>query len=123
MDFHLLAEATVVVHAGFLVFLLIGGLLALRWRRVLWPHLAAAVWSLGIVTIGQPCPLTSLERWARRRDGQVVSSEGFIDTYVRGIVFPGQLTSVARIVLLVVVAGSWLALYRQRSRPAALVRA
>ena len=114
--FHALAELVVVVHAGFLVFLVAGGFLAWRWRWVIWAHVAAAGWSLGIVTIGQPCPLTALEHWARRRSGQPVDGRGFIDTYVKGIIFPGALTQWLRVAVFVVVAASYAGLWRRRRR-------
>jgi len=106
--FHFLALAVVVVHAAFVVFLVVGGFVAWRWPRVLWAHLATGAWSLGIVTVGQVCPLTTMEGWARRRSGEVVTGRGFIDTYVRGIVFPGRYIDVLRVLVFVVVAASWL---------------
>lgn len=70
MAYRLLADATVAVHAGFLVYLTVGGFLAWRWRWMLWPHVACAAYGLGIVAIGWDCPLTDLENWARVRAGR-----------------------------------------------------
>ncbi|MCL4865603.1 MAG: DUF2784 family protein, partial [Gemmatimonadales bacterium] len=42
----LLADLVLVLHLAFLVFVLAGGLLALRWRRVPWLHLPAAAWGI-----------------------------------------------------------------------------
>ena len=69
MGYRTVADLAVVLHFGFLVFLVVGGVVALRWRRVLWVHVGAVAWSLGILTVGQTCPLTALEQWANRRAG------------------------------------------------------
>lgn len=86
--YRLLADATMVVHAGFLVYLVVGGFLAWRWRWAIWPHVAAAAYGLGIVTVGWDCPLTHVENWARARAGlEMLPSSGFIDHYLTGV-FP-----------------------------------
>lgn len=117
MGYRTLADVAVVVHFSFLAFLVGGGLLALHWRRVLWFHLGAVAWSLGIVTIGQRCPLTALEQWANVRAGGAPYQGGFIDRYVKGVVYPGSLTGPVRLVVAAVVVGSWVALWRSRAGP------
>lgn len=112
-----LADAAVVLHFGFLVFLVLGGLVALRWRWVAWAHLASVAWSIGILTVGQQCPLTWLERWATVRAGGRASAEGFIDRYVEGVVYPGSLTGPVRAAVALVVAASWLLLWLPSPHP------
>ena len=116
MGYRLLADLAVVLHFGFLVFLVVGGLVSLRWRWALWLHLAAAGWGAGIVTVGQPCPLTSLERWATGRAGGPASDGGFMDRYVEGVVYPGSLTGLVRALVVVVVLASWVLVWRSRAR-------
>jgi hypothetical protein len=116
MGYATLADAAVVAHFGFLVFLVLGGLAALRWRRLIWPHVLSVVWSVGILTVGQRCPLTALERWATARAGGPVSDEGFIDRYVEDVVYPGSLTGPVRAAVAVVVVVSWLCLPPVRRR-------
>lgn len=110
VSYRLVADVAVALHFGFLVFLVVGGLAALRWRRLVWPHVVAVAWSVGIVTVGQHCPLTALERWATARAGGPVSDEGFIDRYVEDVVYPGSLTGPVRAAVAAVVVVSWLAL-------------
>ena len=110
MVYRALADAAVVAHFGFLVFLVLGGLAAGRWRRLIWPHVFSVAWSVGILTVGQRCPLTALERWATARAGGPVSDEGFIDRYVEGVVYPGSLTGPVRAAVALVVVVSWLCL-------------
>ncbi len=114
MGYRVLADLAVALHVGFLVFLVVGGFAALRWRRLLWLHVAAVAWSAGIVTVGQPCPLTALERWATLRAGGPRIDEGFIDRYVEGVVYPGSLTGVVRAAVALVVVASWLLAWRRR---------
>ena len=44
----------------------------------------------GIVAIGWTCPLTSLERDFRERAGRTAHEDGFIATYLSGVVYPEQ---------------------------------
>jgi hypothetical protein len=111
-----LADAVVVVHFGFLVFVVVGGFLALRWLRVLWPHLPAVAWAAVIVVHGAPCPLTYLENELRARAGEAALRGGFIDTYVEGVVYPAGLVGVARAVVAAAVLWSWILLLRRPLR-------
>src|SRR5213075_2200110 len=58
--YRLLANAVVVVHALFIVFIVFGGFLAWRWRRVAVLHVPCAVWGMLIEYNGWICPLTPL---------------------------------------------------------------
>lgn len=44
MPFRLLADLVVGLHFLFVVFVLVGGLLLLRWPALVWAHLPAAAW-------------------------------------------------------------------------------
>ena len=107
MVYRFLADATVVVHFAFVVFIAVGGLLAWRWPRVLWLHVPAVVWGLGIVVIGYDCPLTGLERYFRRLGGEQVPRAGFIDRYVQGVIYPERYTSLLRALVAVLVVVGW----------------
>lgn len=86
------ANAVVLLHLGFIVFVALGGLLALRWPRVAWAHLPAAVWGILIELTGWVCPLTPLENWLRAAAGDPAYTGGFIDRYIMPIVYPAGLT-------------------------------
>ena len=116
MVYRVLADAVVVVHFAFIVFVAIGGILAWRWPRVLWLHVPAVLWGIGIVTIGYNCPLTPLERGLRRLGGEVPSHKGFIDQYIEGVIYPQRYTSLLRALVAVLVVVGWTgALVRLRS--------
>jgi uncharacterized protein DUF2784 len=108
MGYRVLAETTMVVHFAVLVFLVVGGFLAGRWRLVIWPHLAMAVWGLTSTVFVWPCPLTMLEDWSRRKAGEAGLRRGFIDTYLTGVVYPERYTTQIQIGIGVVVVLSWI---------------
>ena len=117
MAYRILADAVVVVHFTFVVFVAVGGLLAWRWPRVLWLHVPAVVWGAGIVTVGYECPLTPLERYLRRLGGEEVPDTGFIDRYVEDVVYPDEYTPVLRAIAVVLIVAGWTGALLRRRRP------
>jgi hypothetical protein len=109
--YRVLAEATMVVHFGFVVYVVLGGFLAWRWPRTIFLHLVAAGWGLLITVFSLACPLTPLEDALRRRAGQQGLSTGFIDTYIEGVLYPQQLVEEARAVAAVLVLIAWVGLW------------
>lgn len=99
MPYRLAAEATLLVHLGFIVFVVLGGLLAWRWRWIVLVHLPAAAWGAFVELSGRLCPLTTLENHFRRRAGQAGYSEGFIEHHLLPIVYPEGLTRGTQLVL------------------------
>ena len=117
------ADAVVVVHFLFLVLVATGGLLAWRWPRLLWAHLPAVAWSLLAITVGVECPLTDLERHLRGLAGDEAYSEGFIDRYVEGVVYPERYTTLLRLLVgAAIVVGYGRLLIRVMKRRHAVVR-
>jgi len=98
-------------HFAFVLFVVLGGLLVLRWRRVAWVHLPCAVWGALIEFTGCICPLTPLENWLRRRAGGADYSGGFIEHYVMPILYPVGLTRSIQIGLGIAVIVINVALY------------
>jgi hypothetical protein len=100
----------VVAHFAFLIYLPSGGFLALRWRRSIWLHVAAVLWGVGSVVLHFWCPLTSFEQWARARAGlPPLSSAGFIDHYITGVMYPTGGTGYAQAAAFSAVLVSWIA--------------
>ena len=114
MVYRTLADAVMLVHFGFLVFLTLGGFLARRWRWVLVPHAAAACWAVLIIS-GAQCPLTTWEDELRRLGGEQGIPRGFIDTYLTGVVYPEAYLRPVQVVLGGLVAVSWLGLALRRT--------
>ena len=82
MIWGVLAEVVVVLHFCFVLFVLFGGALALRWPKVAWVHLPAAAWGALISFAGWICPLTPLEKWLRREGGSAGYEGGFVEHYI-----------------------------------------
>ena len=66
-----LADVVLLIHLAFVLFVLFGGLLALKWRSAIWFHLPAAAWGVFIEFSGWVCPLTPLENWLRTEAGEM----------------------------------------------------
>jgi hypothetical protein len=112
--YRLLADGVVALHAAFVLFIALGGILAWRWPRLLWLHVPAVVWGAGIVLVGYGCPLTPLEKWLRRRGGGEAYEGGFIDRYVEDVVYPEQYTPALRVVAAALIAIGWVGAWRRR---------
>ena len=119
MVFRIAADAVVVVHAGFIVFVAVGGLLAWRWPRLLWLHVPSVGWGLAIVSVGFVCPLTPLERHLRRLGDEQGYDGGFVDRYIEDVIYPGRFTWLARTLVAVLVLVGWTGwvVRRRRRRP------
>ena len=98
-----LAELVVVLHFCFVLFVLFGGALALRWPKMVWIHLPAAAWGALISFAGWVCPLTPLEKWLRRQGGAAGYEGGFIEHYILPVLYPRGLTHEVQIALGVIV--------------------
>ena len=92
MAFRMAADAVLVLHLLFVVFVVLGGLAVLRWPRLAWLHVPAAIWGVLIEFGGWICPLTPLENSLRERGGEVGYTGGFIDHYVTSFIYPDGLT-------------------------------
>jgi hypothetical protein len=97
VPYRLLADLTVLVHAAFILFALGGGLLALRWPRIVWLHLPAAVWAAFVEFSGRICPLTPLENHYRELAGENGYTGDFIDHYLLPVIYPAGLTRGAQL--------------------------
>ena len=92
MTDRLLADAVLGFHLLYILFVVLGGLLVLRWGWVVWLHLPAALWGVLVELFGFWCPLTPLENHFRRRAGEGGYPGGFIERYLVPLVYPGELT-------------------------------
>ncbi len=97
MSDRVLADALVAFHAGFILFVCLGGLLVLRWPRLLWLHLPCAAWGVLVELMGWVCFLTPLENELRRQAGLAGYEGGFIENYVIPVVYPERLTRAIQI--------------------------
>lgn len=94
-----LADVVLVLHAAFVVFVAFGALLVLRWPRIAWVHLPAAVWGIAIELGGWICPLTPLENRLRELAGDSTYRGDFIARYLMPVIYPEGLTREAQLAL------------------------
>jgi hypothetical protein len=99
MIYHLLANLIVVIHLLFVFFVMLGGLLILRWRFFAWIHMPAVLWAVLIEFYGWICPLTPLENHLRIKGGSSGYATGFVEHYIIPLLYPSQLTREMQIFL------------------------
>ena len=105
------ADFIVIIHFGFIVFVVLGGLLVFRWPKLMWLHLPAVAWGVVIEFARFICPLTPLENRLRIAAGEGGYSSGFINQYLIPVVYPDGLNGPTQIALGVLVISINLALY------------
>ncbi len=94
--YRLLADAIAIVHFLFIVFVVAGGLAALRWPRVAWVHVPAAIWGVLVESMGWVCPLTPLEDRFLMVGGAAASRGDFVARYLLPVLYPEGLTPAAQ---------------------------
>jgi hypothetical protein len=120
MGYAALASLVLAVHGAFVLFVVAGGALALRWPRIAWAHLPAAAWGAGIELAGGVCPLTPLENRLRELAGQAGYDGGFVEHYLLTWLYPDGLTREIQVALglavVIVNVGLYAAVWMRRRR-------
>ena len=115
----LLADLVVVAHIAFVLFVVIGGLLVVKWPRLAWIHVPAAAWGAAVELAGRVCPLTPLEQLLRGRAGAAAYEGDFIARYLLPVLYPEGLTREVQLALgtaVIVINGAfYVAAFRKRS--------
>jgi uncharacterized protein DUF2784 len=116
-----LADLVLTTHFAFVLFVVLGGFLVVRWPRLAWLHIPVAVWGVLIEYMGWICPLTPLENSFRVRGGEAGYGGGFIEHYILPTLYPSGLTRSTQLVLgsltlLVNLAAYSIVLSRSRNR-------
>lgn len=92
MTYNLAATTIALIHLAFILFVLLGGLLVLRWPRMAWVHVPAAVWGVLIEFFGWWCPLTRWENYFLVQAGRAGYGGGFVAHYIMPVIYPPGLT-------------------------------
>jgi hypothetical protein len=93
------ADLVLVAHLAFVMYVVAGGALVWRWRRLAWVHVPVALWGTAIACLGFVCPLTPLENRLRWLGGEGGYEGGFIEHYVTALLYPAGLTRKAQLAL------------------------
>jgi hypothetical protein len=115
----LLADVLVLLHFAFVLFVVLGGLLVVKWPKVAYLHLPAAVWGALIEFSGWICPLTPLENRLRCAGGEAAYTGQFVEQYILPVLYPSELTRELQITIgisVVLVNGLFYALRMIRNR-------
>jgi Protein of Unknown function (DUF2784) len=119
MVFRLFADLVVVGHLAFILFVAAGGLLVWRWPWLMRLHAPAVAWGIAIITVGFTCPLTPLETELRRRAGEQGYRGGFVNHYIEGVIYPGRLAPLVRVLIAAVIVVGYAGAARKLRRQAA----
>ena len=92
MVYHSLSNLVLIVHLAFVLFVVLGGILVLKWRSLAWVHAPAFLWAALIEFAGWVCPLTPLENWLRVKGGAQPYRITFIEHYLLPLLYPATLT-------------------------------
>jgi len=90
--FALVADALVLLHLAFIVFVVAGAALLFRWPRIAWFHVPALLWGAYAEFSGAVCPLTPLENRMRALAGDAGYHGGFVEHYLIPLIYPEALT-------------------------------
>lgn len=87
-----LANVIIVIHFFFILFVLFGGFLVLKWPGFIWLHLPAIIWGFLVELNGWLCPLTPWENHFRELAGKLVYEGDFVGQYLIPVIYPAELT-------------------------------
>ena len=113
MTYRIAADAVMILHFAFILFVATGALLAWRRPRLVWLHVPALGWGLATLAIGLDCPLTGLEKGLRRLAGTEGYTGGFVDHYLDNVVYPEAYGSLLRALAGVAIVAGYLLLHRR----------
>lgn len=99
MDYGIIANLVVVIHFAFVIFVVLGGIPAIWFRKIIWLHIPAVIWGAFVEFSGWICPLTPLEISLRIRAGDDGYALGFVDNYLLPFLYPENLTREVQIVI------------------------
>ena len=93
-----LAVAVLVLHALFVLWVVVGALLTLSRPIVRWLHILSLVWGILMELTPWPCPLTLLENWLESKAGVKPYQGGFLLHYLDRLVYPDVSATVLSVV-------------------------
>jgi hypothetical protein len=99
MVYRLLSDFIVIAHFLYILFVITGALIALRWKKIIWLHIPAVIWGATVEYTGWICPLTPWENRFRMLAGEEVYHGDFIGNYILPVIYPEEVTRNIQIVL------------------------
>jgi hypothetical protein len=99
MFYAITADLLLLVHLGFVCFVVAGGLLVCKWRWFVLLHLPAVLWAVLLEFRGWICPLTPWEQQLRQAAGQSGFQGGFVEHYLLPVLYPAGLDPDTQLIL------------------------
>ncbi len=99
MIYRLAADLALLAHFAFIILVIGGGLIVLRYSWFAWLHIPAAFWGAFVELTGRICPLTTMENYFRLRAGQEGYDVSFMEQYILPIIYPAGLTRGIQLIL------------------------
>jgi Protein of Unknown function (DUF2784) len=107
-------------HMAFLVYMTLGGFLALRRFAWIWPSVGVTVYSFYVTLTDFTCPVTTLEKWLLEAGGRTPYEGSFTAHYLRDTLYPAELETAIWIGAMALAGTSYvLAIARSRRQPVA----
>ena len=95
----LFADTLLIFHLFFIIYVVAGGLLVLRWPLTARLHIPAALWGALVEFTGWICPLTQLENRFRRLSCAEGYSDDVVTHYITPVIYPADLTPDTKMLL------------------------
>lgn len=111
MLYRIAADALLLLHFAFILYVVLGGLLVLKWRWTVWMHLPCMLWAILLEFNGWICPLTPIEQRLRWAGGEEGYTGSFIEHYLLPLVYPSGLTPEIQVMIGFAVIGINLIIY------------
>jgi hypothetical protein len=110
------AAVVATLHMAFLVYMVIGGFLAL-WRfPLIWPSIGVTVYSFYVTLTDFTCPVTTLEKWLVEKGGRTPYEGSFTAHYLRDTLYPAQYETAIWLTAMGIAIGSCVLAVSRRRR-------
>jgi Protein of Unknown function (DUF2784) len=83
-----MAEAVLVLHLLFILWVILGAILTRHHPLLRWLHIASLLWGILVALVDWPCPLTLLENRLEAQAGVLPYQGGFLLHYLDAVVYP-----------------------------------
>ena len=118
MIYSILADLLVLFHFAFVLFVLFGGFLLLKYKQLIFLHVPAFLWGIVVELNHWICPLTPMEKHFREKAGEAGYDGGFVENYLIPVLYPAGLTediqTVLGLVVLFLNLGVYFVVFRKR---------
>jgi len=112
MFYLFISDIVVLLHFGFVLYVIFGGFLLFKWPKSIWVHIPAVIWGSVVEIFNITCPLTILENLFRYKAGTGTYEADFIGEYILPILYPDGLTREIQLILgIAVIIGNSLIYY------------